>query len=51
MESLIAEFSRTHPYKRGDLLSEENVVVLKLRCLATDPKFILLDEPLPVSIQ
>jgi lipopolysaccharide export system ATP-binding protein len=52
MESLIAEFSLEHiRTNRGDLLSEENVVVLKLHDLATDPKFILLDELLPVSIQ
>jgi ABC-type lipopolysaccharide export system ATPase subunit len=43
MESLIAELLKHIRTNRGDLLSEENVVVLIARCLATDP--ILLDEP------
>jgi lipopolysaccharide export system ATP-binding protein len=52
MESLIAEFSLEHiRTNRGDLLSGGERRTEIARCLATDPKFILLDEPLPVSIQ
>jgi lipopolysaccharide export system ATP-binding protein len=46
VESLIAEFSLEHiRTNRGDLLSGERRRTEIARCLATDPKFILLDEP------
>jgi lipopolysaccharide export system ATP-binding protein len=44
MESLIAEFIRTHRTNRGDLLSGGESRTEIARCLATDPKF--MDEPL-----
>jgi lipopolysaccharide export system ATP-binding protein len=48
---LIAEFSLEHiRTNRGDLLSGGERRTEIARC-PTDPKFILLDEPLPVSIQ
>jgi lipopolysaccharide export system ATP-binding protein len=50
MESLIAEFSLEYRTNRGDLLSGERRRTEIARCLATDPKFILLNL-LPVSIQ
>ena len=57
MESLIAEFSLEHiRTNRGDLLSGgERRRTEIARCLATDPKFILLDEPFagvdPVAVE
>ena len=52
MESLIAEFGLEHIRKnRGDLLSGGE----RRRALATDPKFVLLDEPFagvdPVAVE
>lgn len=57
MENLIAEFSLEHiRTNRGDLLSGgERRRTEIARCLATDPKFILLDEPFagvdPVAVE
>jgi lipopolysaccharide export system ATP-binding protein len=57
MESLIEEFSLGHiRTNRGDLLSGgERRRTEIARCLATDPKFILLDEPFagvdPVAVE
>ena len=57
MESLIAEFGLQHiRTNRGDLLSGgERRRTEIARCLATDPKFILLDEPFagvdPVAVE
>ena len=57
MESLIDEFSLQHiRTNRGDLLSGgERRRTEIARCLATDPKFILLDEPFagvdPVAVE
>ena len=57
MESLIAEFGLNHiRTNRGDLLSGgERRRTEIARCLATDPKFILLDEPFagvdPVAVE
>lgn len=57
MESLIEEFSLGHIRKnRGDLLSGgERRRTEIARCLASDPKFILLDEPFagvdPVAVE
>jgi lipopolysaccharide export system ATP-binding protein len=57
MESLIAEFGLEHiRTNRGDLLSGgERRRTEIARCLATDPKFILLDEPFagvdPVAVE
>ena len=57
MESLIEEFSLNHiRTNRGDLLSGgERRRTEIARCLATDPKFILLDEPFagvdPVAVE
>jgi len=57
MESLIDEFGLQHiRTNRGDLLSGgERRRTEIARCLATDPKFILLDEPFagvdPVAVE
>ena len=57
MESLIEEFSLGHVRKnRGDLLSGgERRRTEIARCLASDPKFILLDEPFagvdPIAVE
>ena len=57
MESLLDEFSLQHiRTNRGDLLSGgERRRTEIARCLATDPKFILLDEPFagvdPVAVE
>jgi lipopolysaccharide export system ATP-binding protein len=57
LESLLEEFGIAHVRKtRGDLLSGgERRRVEIARCLATDPKFILLDEPFagidPIAIE
>ena len=57
MENLIAEFSLEHiRTNRGDLLSGgERRRTEIARCLATDPKFILLDEPFagvdPIAVE
>ena len=57
MESLIDEFSLEHiRTNRGDLLSGgERRRTEIARCLATDPKFILLDEPFagvdPIAVE
>jgi len=57
LESLIAEFSLEHVRKnRGDLLSGgERRRTEIARCLASDPKFILLDEPFagvdPIAVE
>ncbi len=57
MESLISEFGLQHiRTNRGDLLSGgERRRTEIARCLATDPKFILLDEPFagvdPVAVE
>ncbi len=57
MESLIDEFSLGHVRKnRGDLLSGgERRRTEIARCLASDPKFILLDEPFagvdPIAVE
>ena len=57
MESLIDEFGLNHIRKnRGDLLSGgERRRTEIARCLATDPKFILLDEPFagvdPIAVE
>ena len=57
MESLIAEFGLEHIRKnRGDLLSGgERRRTESARALATDPKFVLLDEPFagvdPVAVE
>lgn len=57
LESLIEEFSLNHVRKnRGDLLSGgERRRTEIARCLASDPKFILLDEPFagvdPIAVE
>ena len=57
LESLIEEFNINHVRKnRGDLLSGgERRRTEIARCLATDPKFILLDEPFagvdPIAVE
>jgi lipopolysaccharide export system ATP-binding protein len=57
LESLIAEFSLGHVRKnKGDLLSGgERRRTEIARCLASDPKFILLDEPFagvdPIAVE
>ena len=57
MESLLAEFGLEHVRKnRGDLLSGgERTRTEIARALATDPKFVLLDEPFagvdPVAVE
>ncbi|MEI6864553.1 LPS export ABC transporter ATP-binding protein [Flavicella sp.] len=57
LESLIAEFNLGHVRKnRGDLLSGgERRRTEIARCLASDPKFILLDEPFagvdPIAVE
>ena len=57
LESLIEEFNIGHVRKnRGDLLSGgERRITEIARCLASDPKFILLDEPFagvdPIAVE